>query len=139
MTANNAVHQQAAAASSEQNRHRERTTREIDYWTQQVAKGRIFRREFMGRAAALGVSTAMATSMLSAAGVAQQPKRGGLARFGLAHGATTDSLDPGTYPDTFSQCAFSGAMSNTLTELDPDGKVIGDLAESFEPSNSAKT
>ena len=55
-----------------------------------------FRREFMGRAAALGVSTALATTMLGRAGLAAEPKKGGFARIGLAHGATTDSLDPAT-------------------------------------------
>ncbi|MEX2200838.1 MAG: twin-arginine translocation signal domain-containing protein, partial [Dongiaceae bacterium] len=78
---------------------------EIRYWQQQVAKGRISRREFLGRAAALGVTTALATTMLAEVGKAQEPKHGGSARFGMAHGATTDSLDPGTWPDTFVQCA----------------------------------
>jgi peptide/nickel transport system substrate-binding protein len=110
---------------------------EIRYWQQQVAKGRISRREFLGRAAALGVTTALATTMLAEVGKAQEPKQGGSARFGLAHGATTDSLDPGTYPDTFTQNAFYGAMSNGLTEIDADGNVVGDFAESFEPADGA--
>jgi len=71
---------------------------ELEYWTQQIKKGRISRREFIGRAAALGVTTALATTLLSAAGVAQTPKRGGSAKFGLAHGATSDSGDPRPIP-----------------------------------------
>lgn len=112
---------------------------ELEYWTGQARKGRISRREFIGRAAALGVTTALATTLLARAGVAQEGKRGGSARIGLAHGATTDSLDPGTYPDTFTQVAFWGAMSNSLTEVDAAGNVIPDLAESFEPADGAKT
>src|SRR5690349_4051837 len=112
---------------------------ELEYWTDQIKKGRISRREFMGRAAALGVTTALATTMLSRAGVAAEPKKGGFARIGLAHGATTDSLDPGTYPDTFTQVSFWRAMTNILTEVDAKGNITADLAESFEPADDAKS
>src|SRR5919112_3685624 len=111
---------------------------ELAYWLEQIEKGRISRREFMGRAAALGVGAAMATTMLSRVGLAAEPKKGGFARIGLAHGATTDSLDPGTYPDTFAQSAFWGAMSNSLTEIDAKGNLVNDLAESFESADGAK-
>ncbi len=112
---------------------------ELEYWTQQIKKGRISRREFMGRAAALGVSTALATTMLSEAGVAQTPKRGGSAKFGLAHGATSDTGDPAAYPDTATQIPFWGAMSNSLTEVDAKGNIQPDLAESMEPADKTAT
>src|SRR6185295_908482 len=85
--------------------HRETTMDELEYWTLQIKKGRINRREFMGRAAALGVTT---------------PKKGGTAKFGLAHGATTDTLDPASWPDTATQVPFWGGMSNSLTEVDAE-------------------
>ena len=110
---------------------------ELKYWQGKLAKGHIGRREFMGRAAALGVTTAVATSMMAQVGKAQEPKQGGFARFGMAHGATTDSLDPGTWPDTFVQCAFYGAGANGLTEIDADGNIVGDLAASFESADGA--
>jgi peptide/nickel transport system substrate-binding protein len=110
---------------------------ELDYWTQQVRNGRISRREFMARAAALGVAAAAATSILSKAGVAAAPKRGGSVKFGLAHGATTDTGDPASYPDTGTQIPFWGTMSNSLTIVDAKGEVKPDLAESFEPANGA--
>jgi peptide/nickel transport system substrate-binding protein len=110
---------------------------ELEYWTQQIVKGRISRREFMGRAAALGVTTALATTMLSAAGVAATPKKGGSAKFGLAHGATTDTGDPAAYPDTGTQVPFWGAMSNSLTEVDAKGNITADLCESMEPADKA--
>ncbi|MFZ5791276.1 MAG: ABC transporter substrate-binding protein [Pseudomonadota bacterium] len=110
---------------------------ELDYWKTQLARGRITRREFMGRAAALGMTTALATTLASKIAGAE-PKKGGFARFGLAHGATTDSLDPGTWPDTFTQTAFWGTMCNSLTEVDAKGNIVGDLAESMEPSDGAK-
>ncbi|HLB78866.1 MAG TPA: ABC transporter substrate-binding protein, partial [Dongiaceae bacterium] len=112
---------------------------ELEYWTEQIKKGRVSRREFMGRAAALGVTATAAATLLGRAGIAAEPKKGGFARIGLAHGATTDSLDPGTYPDTFTQTAFWGSMSNSLTEVDEKGNIVGDLAESMEPSADAKT
>ena len=89
--------------------------------------GRISRREFMGRAAALGVAAATATSILSKASVAATPKRGGSARFGLAHGATTDTGDPASYPDTGTQIPFWGTMSNSLTIVDANGDVTPDF------------
>jgi peptide/nickel transport system substrate-binding protein len=80
---------------------------------------------------------AMATSLLPKGALAA-PKRGGFARFAMAHGATTDTLDPGTWPDTFTQCAFHGAMCNNLTEIDEKGQIVGDLAESMEGTDDAK-
>src|SRR5262245_44613800 len=96
------------------------------------------RREFIGRATALGLTTALATTMAGKAGLAAEPKKGGSLRLGMSHGATTDSLDPGTYPDTFTQTAFYGAMSNGLTDVDAKGNVFGDVAETMEPSDDAK-
>src|SRR5882724_3965262 len=112
---------------------------ELEYWTQQIKKGRINRREFLGRAAALGVTTALATTMLADAGVAATPKKGGSAKFGLAHGATTDTLDPASYPDTATQVPFWGGMSNSLTEVDADGNITPDVVESMEPTDDAKS
>jgi peptide/nickel transport system substrate-binding protein len=112
---------------------------ELEYWTEQIKKGRISRREFMGRAAALGVTAAAASTLLTEAGVAAEPKKGGNAKFGLAHGATSDTMDPAAYPDTGSQVPFWGSMSNSLTEVDAKGNITMDLAESMEPSDGAKT
>ncbi|MBV8768401.1 MAG: ABC transporter substrate-binding protein [Hyphomicrobiales bacterium] len=111
---------------------------ELGYWTEQVKRGRISRREFMGRAAALGITTALATSLLNEAGVAAEPKKGGSARFGLAHGATTDTMDPAAYPDTGTQVPFWGSMSNSLTEVDAKGNITMDLCESMESADGAK-
>lgn len=110
---------------------------EIRYWAGQLQKGRISRREFIGRSTALGVSIAVASSLLPKGALAE-PKKGGFARFGMGQGATTDSLDPGTFPDTFTQCAFYGAMANALTETDAGGQIVGDLAESFSPEDKGK-
>ena len=47
-------------------------------------------------------------------------------------------MDPGLYPDQFTGTALWGTLANSLTEIDADGNVIGDVAESFEPADGAK-
>src|SRR5262245_37942477 len=103
-----------------------------------VGQGKLSRRDFIELAVIAGISATAAEAMFTSAARAQ-PKRGGSARFGLAHGATTETLDPVGYPDTFAQTVFWGAMGNSLTEVDTKGNITGDLAESFEHADSAKT
>ncbi len=114
---------------------------EVNYKLQQAAtlagRGRISRREFTQLALASGLTLAAANTMFAKAARAE-PKKGGTLRLGIAHGATTDSMDPGLYPDQFTGVALWGTLSNSLTELDPAGNAVADLAESFEPSDGAK-
>ncbi len=102
-----------------------------------IGRGRISRREFVQLGIASGLTAAGALSLYPRPGRAQ-PKSGGSVKFGLAHGSATDTLDPASWPDTFTQTAFWGAMSNSLTEVDAKGEVQPDLAESFEPADGAK-
>ena len=53
-----------------------------------------------------------------------EPKKGGTFRMGLGHGATTDSLDPATYPDQFTGTMGWGATGNSLVELNAKGGSI---------------
>jgi peptide/nickel transport system substrate-binding protein len=106
--------------------------------TRLAGQGKVSRRDFIQLALAAGITAASANAMFIKA-VRAEPKKGGHGRFGLAHGATTDTLDPIGYPDTFTQCAFWGALSNSLTEIDAKGNVQADLAESWEPSDGGKT
>lgn len=103
-----------------------------------AATGRITRRDFIQQALAAGLTLGAAESLFTRAARAE-PKRGGSARIGMAHGSTTDTLDPRGYPDVFSQAVLFGALSNGLTEIDADGNIVGDLAEGMEPSDGAKT
>ena len=68
---------------------------ELDYWNGRLLKGAISRREFMGRAAALGASSVAISAMLASADAiaAETPKKGGVLRLGLGGGSTTDSID----------------------------------------------
>ena len=102
-----------------------------------VSKGRMSRRDFVQLALSTGV-TAVAADKLFVTAARAEPKKGGTFKIGIGHGATTDSMDPGLYPDQFTGTALWGTLSNSLTEMDAKGAVIPDLAESFEPSNGAK-
>ena len=75
-----------------------------------AGKGKVNRREFIQFALVTGVTVAAAETMFVDA-VRAAPKRGGSARFGLAHGATTDTLDPAGYPDTGTQVPFWGSCA----------------------------
>ena len=99
--------------------------------------GVISRREFMGRAAVLGVTTALATTMATAA-IAASPKQGGHVRIGMGHGSTTDSLDPGTHENGWIS-AVSASSRNVLAEIGQSGQLEPNLAESWEASDDAST
>lgn len=100
--------------------------------------GKLSRREFLSRTAALGL--AAATSPLWGPGVvrAAVPKRGGHLKIGSSGGSTTDSLDPATLPATMPQHVFHILMNN-LVEIGPDMRPVPTLAESVEPSADAAT
>ena len=75
---------------------------ELDHWKSLLVARAVSRREFMGRAAALGASSAAVSTMLSKASAAtttETPKSGGR-WLGLAGGSTTDSLDSGSYDNS---------------------------------------
>ena len=82
--------------------------------------------------------TVTAANAMFVEAVRAEPKKGGTLKIGLAHGATTDSLDPGLYHDQFTGTACWGTLSNSLTEIDAKGNAVPDLAESFEPADGAK-
>ena len=66
----------------------------LRYLAGRASAGLITRREFVGRAAALGLTAAAANLMLSQRVLADGPKKGGTIRIGVQGGSTTDSLDP---------------------------------------------
>ncbi len=100
-----------------------------------LARGEISRREFLNRSAALGAVVA-APGLVSSE--AAQAATGGTLRVGTGHGSTTDSLDPATWENNFTQFqAYS--IHQHLTEILPDGNLGPELAESWEASADAKT
>jgi peptide/nickel transport system substrate-binding protein len=96
---------------------------------------KVSRRRFLEGSAALGISLA-AAGRISAPARAAGPNKGGHIRIGAAGGSTTDSLDPGTFNDSFMRLV-SAAFRNNLVEIDPSGNAIGELAETWETSPDA--
>lgn len=95
------------------------------------------RRDFLKLAMAAGMSCGTAQILWSQQ-VKAEPKKGGRLRAGLAHGSTTDILDPATYENGFTQ-TIGNSVYNRLTEVGPTGELVGELAEAWEPSADAKT
>ena len=110
----------------------------LKHLAQEAALGRMDRREFLGRAAALGVTALGANTLLASAAKAAGPQAGGTLRVGLQGGSTTDSMDPALATN---QVALSviRLWGEPLVELAEDGGLDGMVAESFEASADAKT
>ncbi len=103
----------------------------------------VSRREFIDRAAALGVSTAVLSSMIAAGTLPREaeaatPKKGGHLRVGAASGNTSDSLDPHLKSSEFTNLSRT-ALQNTMGEVDHTGNLVPELAESWEPGDAADT
>ena len=99
-------------------------------------EGKISRRQFLARAAALGATAALLPDCLLPSLARAEPQKGGRLRVGSSGGSTTDNLDPATLPATMPQHVFV-TMMNNLVELDPDMQPEPVLAESMEPSSNA--
>ncbi|MEQ9487991.1 MAG: ABC transporter substrate-binding protein [Alphaproteobacteria bacterium] len=97
---------------------------------------KLSRRAFIEKAAAAGVSLTVAQSIWNKAQAAA-PKSGGTARFGLHDSNTSDTLDPALSNSEFT-VELGYAMRSCLTEVLPDGSVIGELASGWEASPDAK-
>jgi len=100
---------------------------------------KVDRRGFVKAAATMGLVASVPAGLLGMTTPAQAaPKRGGKLRQALVDGSASDSLDPrtllGSHP-----ISVSWQVRNNLTEITPDGDLLGELAESWEPSNGAKT
>ncbi len=111
---------------------------ELEYLSTLAARGRLSRRDFLGRAAALGASAAFANTLLAGAVRAEGPVKGGIIRAGLQGGESTNSLDPALNLSQvmFSFCKQWGEFLNRLT---PDGGLENMIAEEIGSSPDAKT
>src|SRR3546814_7447128 len=76
------------------NREAKKMDSYLKYLGREAALGRISRREFLGRAAVVGLTLPFATTLLSSSLLAAGPQRGGHLKVGLQGGASTDVLDP---------------------------------------------
>ncbi|MCC5969388.1 MAG: ABC transporter substrate-binding protein [Pararhodobacter sp.] len=111
---------------------------EFRYLMARAARGKLDRRAFMGRAAALGVTGAMANTLLATAARAQGPQRGGHLVIGMQGGESTNSLDPAL---AASQVPFTylRTTGDTLVNITPDGQIEPRLAEEISASDDART
>ena len=105
---------------------------------QLLSQGRISRRQFVKRMTALGFAASVPAGMLASMPAYGAPKKGGTFRVGLGHGSTTDSVDPASWENAFTQFTFGYGSNNHLTEIRPDGSLGPELAESWEASPDAK-
>ena len=111
---------------------------ELKYLSTRAVKGLMSRREFMGKAAALGVSAVVANTMLADAAKAAGPVNGGTFRIGVQGGESTNSQDPALWASDV-PIAGGNHWGETLVEVGPDGEIENLVAESFEGSADAKT
>ncbi|MEM6940428.1 MAG: ABC transporter substrate-binding protein [Pseudomonadota bacterium] len=111
---------------------------ELKYLSGKVIRGLMTRRDFVGRAAALGVTTVAANTLLSTAARAAGPVQGGTMKVGLQGGATTDSMDPALAANQ-TPLMVGRLWGEPLVELTDDGGIDGRVAESVEGSADAKT
>lgn len=85
-----------------------------------------------------GASATGALGLIGLPARAQEPQAGGRLRAALAEGGTTDNLDPATYTQIY-MLSVGFATHSTLTEIAPDGTLVGDAVTEFEASNGAQT
>jgi peptide/nickel transport system substrate-binding protein len=112
-------------------------SRELEHLSLRVALGQMNRRDFIGRAAALGVAAPFATQLLSSTAKAN-PVKGGHLIMGYGGGETTNSLDPGQIASSV-PANVCWAFGENLVIVDPnDGTAQPWLAESWEASADAK-
>lgn len=113
-------------------------SKELEFLSRRVASGKLNRRDFLGRAAALGVSAAFANTLLSDAARAEGPVKGGLFKAGLQGGESSNVLDPAL---NLSQVNFNfgKCWGELLVELNPDGSLENRIAEEIGSSPDAKT
>ena len=108
---------------------------EIEQLKLRLARGSISRREFLNRVTALGAAAAAPGLLLGGTAHAMS-KKGGHFRMGKAHGATTDTLNPGTFENGFTT-GMSHAFNGYLTQIGKDGSVQPGVAESWESTSDA--
>ena len=102
-----------------------------------VGLGKLSRRDFMQFVMAGGATLASANLMFARAARAE-PKKGGIFKAGVAHGQTTDSLDPATWSNGFTFGFGKSVMGAPLVQVSTKNIAEPHVAESFEPADGAK-
>ena len=103
-----------------------------------LSEGKLERREFIKRATALGLAGAIPSVILTEEAQAQARKSGGRFRQGLSGGSLSDTLFGVLGAGGAHQRNVQWQLLNNVTAVNADGDVVGELAESWEPSADAK-
>ncbi len=111
--------------------------RTLEHLEKLLTEGKINRRQFLARAAALGLTAAVSPALLAREAKAAAPKKGGHFTFALTGGSTTDTLDPATHTSSWNINA-EFQLRNCLVEIDHNFGTMPELAESWESSPDAK-
>ncbi|SIT56063.1 Extracellular solute-binding protein family 5 [Mesorhizobium prunaredense] len=111
-------------------------SQELDHLSRHVCRGGLSRREFLGRAAALGVSATFANSLLASAALAEGPVRGGIIKGGINGGEATQNLDPANF--VTAMVNFGKCWGEYLVAMGPNGTLEHRLAEEIGSSSDAK-
>lgn len=109
----------------------------LNFFAGRVIAGRMTRREFVGRAAALGLTAAAANSLIGSAVQAAGPQKGGTIKVGIEGGGTSDSLDPALSTNS-TATSIIRMWGEPLVELNPQGGLMMRVAESMESSPDAQ-
>lgn len=110
---------------------------ELEFLSRRVVTGRLSRRDFLGRAAALGITAPFANTLLARAAQAAGPVKGGVLKAGLVGGESTDGLDPAAINNQV-KGAFARCWGEELLEVAPDGSLVPSLATEYGASDDAK-
>lgn len=103
-----------------------------------LQSGRISRREFMSRTAAMGLTVAASPLLFAGVSRAATPRKGGTLKVGIDAGSASDSIHPEKVTD-ISMFYLVLQLRNCLTEIDVNNQIIPELAESWDVSRDAKT
>ena len=95
------------------------------------------RRDVLRMGAGAGAGAVIANGLGAGPAAASTPKQGGTLRVG-SQLDTGLSNDPGTFGTSGNTLGMFGGVYNCMTEIAPNGELVGEIAESWEPSPDAK-
>jgi peptide/nickel transport system substrate-binding protein len=109
----------------------------LEYLENLLLEGKISRRQFLTRAAAIGLTAVVLPALPSKPARAADPKKGGHFVQAQTGGSTTDTLDPATHTSNWN-INVEWQLRNNLVEVDYKFQPIPELAESWESTPDAK-
>ena len=111
--------------------------KQLEDLQRRLSEGKLDRREFIKRATALGLASAIPGVTLTEEARAAARQRGGRLRQGLSSGSVSDTLFGVLGAGGPHQTNVQWQLLNNVTEITADGEVVGELAQSWEASDDA--